>query len=272
LATMAWVAYLDETSGKTYYNDTVSGEVTWDKPDSYEAAADAQTKLTMSKYGWNGTIGTDDRKLTDGLWVISEITNGRNMPMELLGTNTEIHDSTITWYTQEGQPSSFEMAFDRGAWTIYRARGGAWHTGKLGNCQIYSTVPEQYPDMLHWDFGPDAGLFTWSRVTTEEEFESEEEYESEGGQSPRALNADVDRVREQYNQGSRFSQSEIRQHETAELTRFMKLQGLSQYESAMRNDLGVTEASDLAYLTAEDLAEIGIKGSKARRFLAEINN
>lgn len=272
---MAWVAYLDETSGKTYYNDTVSGEVTWDKPDS--VIADAQTKPSYGSNGWNGTVGIDGpiSEITDGLWVISEITNGKNMPMELLGTNTEIHDSTITWYTQEGQPSSFEMAFDRGVWTIYRARGGAWHTGKLGNCKIWGA---QYcnanPDMLHWDFGPDAGLFTWSRVTTEEEYEyeSEEEYESEGGQSPRALNADVDRVREQYSQGSRFSQSEIRQHETAELTRFMKLQGLSQYESAMRNDLGVTEASDLAYLTAEDLAEIGIKGPKARRFLAEINN
>lgn len=46
--------------------------------------------------------------------------------------------------------------------------------------------------------------------------------------------------------------------------------GLSQYESAFINDLGCTEIGALEYVTAEDLAEIGIQGPKARRLLQNL--
>ena len=37
--TMGWEAYQDETTGNTYYHDSVSGETTWDKPDNYQDPA-----------------------------------------------------------------------------------------------------------------------------------------------------------------------------------------------------------------------------------------
>ena len=182
----------------------------------------------------------------DGRWQITEVANGRNMAYkEQIGTKNEISGSTITWFTQDG-PSSFEMTFEGGAWTMYP---GSQSQGKLVFCRIdYCEAGKRYPDMLHWDFGRDMGLFTWSR-------DHSSQSESEG-----ALNADVDRVREQYSQGGGG--------ECESLSAMLQEMGVSQYESALTNDLGVTEAADLEYITAEDLAEIGIRGPKARRFLA----
>ena len=48
--------------------------------------------------------------------------------------------------------------------------------------------------------------------------------------------------------------------------------GMGQFEQAFANDLGVTDLADLAYITAEDLTEIGMRGVKARRFLQAANS
>ena len=80
--------------------------------------------------------------------------------------------------------------------------------------------------------------------------------------APSTLNAltdDLDCVREQYNTHGQ---------DTRVLRDFLNELGLAEYASAFENDLGVTEYADLEYVVAEDLAEIGIRGPKARRFLA----
>ena len=42
---------------------------------------------------------------------------------------------------------------------------------------------------------------------------------------------------------------------------------MAQYEQAFNVVLGVTDLGDIAYISAEDLAEVGIRGAKARQFL-----
>merc|ERR1712166_267236 len=74
-----------------------------------------------------------------------------------------------------------------------------------------------------------------------------------------ALTDDLDCVREQYNTHGQ---------DTRVLRDFLNELGLAESASAFENDLRVTEYDDLEYVVAEDLAEIGIRGPKARRSLA----
>merc|ERR1712166_115872 len=52
-----------------------------------------------------------------------------------------------------------------------------------------------------------------------------------------------------------------------DLTAWLAEAGAEAYESAIRNDLGVTELADLQFIQASDLNDIGLTGSEQRRFL-----
>ena len=77
------------------------------------------------------------------------------------------------------------------------------------------------------------------------------------------LNSDIERVAQAYSGGGAAASA-------GSLGDVLAENGLSQYESAFINDLGCTEIGDLEYVTAEDLAEIGIQGPKARRLLQNL--
>ena len=144
------------------------------------------------------------------------------------GRTLTIRGATITW---EGQPPA-PMRFDYGVWMINCG------TPYEGQCISVSD------NELRWNFMESAtAIVIWERVA-----------------DAQTLNSDIQRVQEAYSAGGDGGGGGSLSNMLGEL-------GMSQYEDAFINDLGVTEVEDLKYVTAEDLAEIDIRGPKARRIL-----
>ena len=58
--------------------------------------------------------------------------------------------------------------------------------------------------------------------------------------------------------------------ETVDWTRWLADNKLEDFESAFRSEMGVTHISDLTFVTADDLAGIGMGTLKQRRFLQAV--